>query len=271
MRPHDQIHVDITNVARWLLWEQPKEYYDLTTDFDQLMSPWNNSVYEWNMPRKINSEGRVIDLPIAMRYRVLCGAGDLRETNRKYAKATFKKITGEFMEEIDSPDVAYITNYHVETMRPIASPLGQVTLFLDETGALTGRPRIHTPVVTEITDQLTTILYPIFYAYAFMACKNVELVDRPMSRQRKRKAERKNEPIYKVLVIDANRTQRRYEEINISINASPRALHICRGHFATYTEERPLFGKYAGTFWVPMHVKGSRAAGEVVKDYKVTP
>jgi len=50
----------------------------------------------------------------------------------------------------------------------------------------------------------------------------------------------------------------------------PRALHICRGHFATYTE-RPLFGKYRGTFWVPMHVRGAVEAGRTTKDYTVTP
>ena len=48
-----------------------------------------------------------------------------------------------------------------------------------------------------------------------------------------------------------------------------RALHICRGHFATYTPEHPLFGKYVGTFWRPDHVRGSREAGEVNKNYSV--
>jgi len=50
-----------------------------------------------------------------------------------------------------------------------------------------------------------------------------------------------------------------------------RALHICRGHFAHYGEERPLFGKYTGTFWIPDHVRGTTEAGTVNKEYDVQP
>ena len=47
------------------------------------------------------------------------------------------------------------------------------------------------------------------------------------------------------------------------------SLHICRGHFATYSAERPLFGKYAGTFWIPQHTRGDPRVGFVEKDYAV--
>lgn len=49
------------------------------------------------------------------------------------------------------------------------------------------------------------------------------------------------------------------------------ALHMCRGHFKTYTDEKPLFGKRTGTYWWPQTVRGSKARGEVVKDYAVKP
>ena len=48
-----------------------------------------------------------------------------------------------------------------------------------------------------------------------------------------------------------------------------RALHICRGHFKTDTEERKLFGRYAGTYWWDVHVRGTLQEGMVVKDYQV--
>jgi hypothetical protein len=50
-----------------------------------------------------------------------------------------------------------------------------------------------------------------------------------------------------------------------------RALHICRGHFSHYSEEKPLFGRIAGTFWVPAHVRGSAKEGVIVSDYNVKP
>jgi hypothetical protein len=47
-----------------------------------------------------------------------------------------------------------------------------------------------------------------------------------------------------------------------------RALHICRGHFAHY-EDKGLFGKYKGRFWIPQHVRGSIETGAALKDYQV--
>lgn len=47
-----------------------------------------------------------------------------------------------------------------------------------------------------------------------------------------------------------------------------RALHICRGHFKTY-QDQGLFGKHKGTFWVPMHLRGTAEEGIVRKEYKI--
>ena len=46
-------------------------------------------------------------------------------------------------------------------------------------------------------------------------------------------------------------------------------LHICRGHFKTYEEDRPLLGKHSGTFWWKSQVRGSKAAGEIIHEYEV--
>ena len=50
---------------------------------------------------------------------------------------------------------------------------------------------------------------------------------------------------------------------------SKQALHVCRGHFATYTEDRKLFGKLTGTFWIPAHFKGLPKNGVITKDYQL--
>ena len=54
-----------------------------------------------------------------------------------------------------------------------------------------------------------------------------------------------------------------------SKNGLKKALHICRGHFATYTQDAPLFGNFVGTVWKPQHVRGNAQHGAVVKDYRV--
>ncbi|HPS54039.1 MAG TPA: hypothetical protein PLP05_00430 [Sedimentisphaerales bacterium] len=46
-------------------------------------------------------------------------------------------------------------------------------------------------------------------------------------------------------------------------------LHLCRGHLKHFTEEKPLFGKYPGTFFIPAHVRGDRKNGIINKNYKL--
>lgn len=58
-------------------------------------------------------------------------------------------------------------------------------------------------------------------------------------------------------------------EGGIEQNGLKKALHICRGHFATYTDEKPLFGHFTGTVWKPSHVRGNVTEGIVSKDYRV--
>ena len=72
-----------------------------------------------------------------------------------------------------------------------------------------------------------------------------------------------------VLAID-HQTQRKVYPVKPGERVpADRRLHICRGHFATYSEDRPLLGKYAGRFWVPAHVRGRDLHGTVGKDDRV--
>lgn len=109
-------------------------------------------------------------------------------------------------------------------------------------------------------------------AISFMHCKNVVLEDAPFigPRQQRRALERKGiqQARFKTLVIDPMKQVLKTEG-GIEHNGLKKALHICRGHFATYSEDKPLFGRYSGTFWKPAHVRGNADNGTVYKDYKV--
>lgn len=120
----------------------------------------------------------------------------------------------------------------------------------------------------EIFDEVQFVMFPVFVANSFMHCKNVNLIDEPLSRQQRRMRDRKGDVRYKVLDIEPFKEQVR-REAQPGESHIQRALHICRGHFATYTDDKPLFGKVTGTFWKPMHVRGNSAAGVVIKDYEI--
>jgi hypothetical protein len=47
--------------------------------------------------------------------------------------------------------------------------------------------------------------------------------------------------------------------------------HAVRGHIAHYTADRPMFGRLAGNFWIPPHLRGDPNLGTVDKDYWIGP
>ena len=49
-------------------------------------------------------------------------------------------------------------------------------------------------------------------------------------------------------------------------NEGKMPLHVVRGHLRTY-DEKLMFGKYKGTFFIPSHVRGDAKNGNVTKDY----
>jgi len=48
-------------------------------------------------------------------------------------------------------------------------------------------------------------------------------------------------------------------------------IHLQRGHFKTYSAEKPLFGHIIGRLWWQPHLRGKSRDGVVVKDYVVMP
>lgn len=121
-------------------------------------------------------------------------------------------------------------------------------------------------------NQIMQNVMIVMLAISFTHAKNVRTVDvEPPAKvaAKRRKAGKPVGVTYKTLVIDGMKEVLRTEG-GVERNGLKKALHICRGHFATYTADKPLFGKVTGTFWKPMHTRGSKARGEVKKDYKVT-
>ncbi|MDQ2827742.1 MAG: hypothetical protein M3Y74_01645 [Chloroflexota bacterium] len=146
---------------------------------------------------------------------------------------------------------------------------------------ITGYPYLREQVLgadratVDLMLRLATVLsfHPALLTLSFMHCKNVESreVARPAGGGKKarggRRQRRPPKPYY-LLDIDPMRAVLHHEG-QVETVGLERALHICRGHFATYNEDRPLFGKLAGTYWRAPHVRGRAVAGAVEKGYTV--
>jgi hypothetical protein len=117
-------------------------------------------------------------------------------------------------------------------------------------------------------------LHPALLAIAFMNCKNVSVdavtPDARVNRER-RNARLKPFLRYHTINIEPMKVVLKTEGA-IESNGLEKALHICRGHFATYTGS--MLGRKLDepvTVWRPSHIRGSAKQGVVVADYKVSP
>ncbi len=123
----------------------------------------------------------------------------------------------------------------------------------------------------EVSDVRRCYFSPVYLAMGFLNCRNVGLrTNVPPPKASRKHEKRHGFPLatYKTLEIDPM-TAALERDGGASKHGLKRALHICRGHFATYSPERPRFGRDVGTFWISQHIRGSKKHGEVIKDYAV--
>src|SRR6185437_6079443 len=112
-----------------------------------------------------------------------------------------------------------------------------------------------------------TLLYTTLMTHSLLACRNVATQDHRQDHAKR--SQRSGSPgvRYKTLQISPFGGRNSSGSSNNSADIMP--LHIVRGHFKTYTPERPLFGSVTGTFWWTPNVRGKEKNGVVIKDYKM--
>lgn len=140
----------------------------------------------------------------------------------------------------------------------------------------TGIPRMiaNKEVALRASQMLQRITASVLDTLMVLSCKNVALSPRRQTDTAAvREATRRNggHPAgYRYHVLVVRPPGARSDAPPQDIGNMPR--HICRGHFSEYGPEFGkglLFGKYAGRFYVPPHIKGDAKNGIVEKDYAV--
>lgn len=131
------------------------------------------------------------------------------------------------------------------------------------------------PNYDKILETWTADILPtLFHALNFLNCKNVkEAKIQPSPKLSKRWQKKTGQPLsrYHVLTVGNTRNakQERVETYAEGSEGHRRAQHITRGHFRTYTPDKPLFGHWHGTLWIDSHVRGSKEEGIVTKSYNL--
>lgn len=256
----DPVYIDAALVANWLLKEGIE---NITIEPFTFVSPFPYAIFKYSWKR--------FNIQKNLEVWVIC-----IQASDEFKDGVEKDIDEWYFDK----ETKWWLDFVIFDTGPSAF-LGEVVFECDETGEFlpgsytqwtyANQEAIEATTKEDRQDLFNEILYPAWMAISLMHCKNIELVDRKLSRQYKRKCKRKGiQPIvWKTLVVEPFKKQV-ISETGLNESGIKKALHICRGHFATYGEDKPLFGKYAGTFWKPAHVRGSTQYGKVQKDYQIS-
>jgi len=119
-------------------------------------------------------------------------------------------------------------------------------------------------------EQAVILAMANFFLYLF-GCKNIATETHlPSGKLNKKRAKNGKPPItkYKTLnIFLPGKKSRGNPSGNKSGVVMP--LHLCRGHFKTYTKEKPLFGHITGRYWWQPHARGLKSEGTIIKNYNV--
>lgn len=268
------------NVCEYVYMHTGKAHWKVTEDFPCLTPPFKNFWIEMHRPSGFsakNSQGKTetvrADDFVLKRWAFHFTAGtrdSFEDVVLDNAKKEFLQTFGPIWEKVHS--VMRIDSYWESTRNGITGPLNPSYIATDCNGIGLTEPMIVRNSDATIDDDYSNWhLPPALLAISFMHCKNVVATEnKPDAKLQKARQKRGQKPLLRYRTLNIEPMAKILKRDGKSDETGlKKALHICRGHFSTYTTERPLFGKVSGTFWVPSHIRGSKSEGEIIKDYSV--
>lgn len=258
----------INNVANYFYSGTDQEHWSIDRDFPNIAPPFPRFWVEWKMVTTIHSkEEGDTDMT-----KLLPQGG---RVGQMFIALDPKDVVGE-----DIPDNTrwiYWCDMWIDYHRPgIAAdgPQGATFICVDAEGRAIGNPWMHSyggDEVNEIMKNMMAWYNPALLAISFLHCKNVTIVDHAVDKPLAKKwaARHGVRPVdYKTLVIEPLKAVLRQEGRSHE-HGLQKAIHICRGHFADYTQGRGLFGRYHGKYWIPSVVRGTRGAKAPAREIEV--
>lgn len=254
------------------VYETPKDPW-LPNDYPFAIPPWESVFVEWNMPKTLNIHGKIKPLDDGARQAGVSISAPPALTRKDIEYVTrFGSIFDSEGTDPTSVSRAVYGRFFVslrsgELMEPDAIWL----CFMDRHGTYLGSGCIG-PDAERATPLIATYKTIVMLSFTFANCCNVKLEDVtddvspiPKIIRRLKIPEVKRYTLN--IAGHVARPSRDYNEGQQGVMP----FHLCRGHFATYTADKPMFGnpKLVGRYWHPPHMKGKKENGEIVKDYAI--
>lgn len=237
------------------------------SDFPYFIPPWSSSFVEWNDHRRINMGGGFVETNTSHQTGCI-----VHDTPRKGSPVAMH-FPAEYP---DATRCVILVPLRFEEGALIDFPNSCVTVYTNDDGLVLGQAIAGEAVKyannDDFQDIISHLIQVIGMTFTFANCKNVTLDDRTEEYQPSNKILRRLKlPSIKryTLNISGSSTNRCEGGSQKEFGVMP--FHLCRGHFASYTAEKPLFGRLVGKFWIPAHMRGKKDRGEIIKDYSVSP
>jgi hypothetical protein len=121
-----------------------------------------------------------------------------------------------------------------------------------------------------LPEELSNELLTPLMALSLINCRNVKTAEKRSIKVRrsgaqKRRGEKPFTIRYNTILLPGGGSE--YDAKSGTHRAT--ALHRVRGHFKTFTAERPLMGKHVGTYWWGWQLRGDPKRGIVISDYQI--
>ncbi len=268
---------DITNVAKYV-YSIDQEIFDWEEHSICFIPPFKQTWFEFLVPELLNSEGTITKSPLSgfrcgayIRYEK-CEDGfviSIDWFNNAFTKANLISQA----QDCSGRQIIICNRWGKPQLMPIGDSVdkGWPIVMNDDYKQYFNEPTNVTEEGHQITDISMGTHAVYITALNFLHCKNVKAEEIAYPKKTIKHHRRAGKPFFeKYYVLDIDKQK---SHLNTQGNAEEeglaKAFHICRGHFKTYTEKNPLFGKYTGTYWWTDFTRGDIEVGKIHKDYTI--
>lgn len=290
-----------------LYWEGKQNDYSLEDDFGPLRPPYPEMWMEWSIPRRVMIDGKWRDMNELQGYTNVRWAAHITSDEYSSRGATpdsirtaFEMMTAATPGSVKKmPDAAAFSEISSLMQRADQKIIQvRVTLFMTDgvhdvvhlpipraitidpaTGHfikgtsidLSPRDSMESdPTTGEAIRKMCDFNVP-WLTLNIINCRNVQTRAQGCVFPRTGAEKRRGTPLvkYNTIILPGHAQQGRGGRRNKAADESILAQHRVRGHFKTFTAERPLMGQHVGTYWWGWQVRGKKENGVVVSDYKM--
>jgi hypothetical protein len=291
------------SVASEIYWQGKQDYYSLDSDFGPLNPPYENLWMEWTIPARVLVGGNWREVEqTTWAANVTTKPLEISDFDEWSIRKWFdmmrpkglikKEPTDDEYKEIaelvqarglDSFAPAGVGNLVVSIDLFFSSHTAENVFLIPVRKTIQLNPKTGSYVAgscfdlspESATESQRSYLHgivdanPVWLALQLINCRNVKTALQGSVFNRSSAEKRRGEPVikYHTIVLPGTKTEARIGKRQPKQDVL--ALHKVRGHFKTFTAERPLMGRHVGTYWWGWQVRGNPDNGIVISDYKL--